>query len=99
MSNPEQDIAKYEEEIAYFYRKRGMFLGIALGCLGLGIFFAVIAIVSLIYAFVYPSAFAISAFIVLMIVRGALFNRRIRNRKLLIQQIKVSQKYNEPQQD
>lgn len=98
MPSPEQDIAKYEEEIRYFYSKRRMFLGIALGCLGLGIVLFVVGIITQVYAIVYLCALAISAFIVLMIIRGALFNRRIRNRKLLIQQIRVSQKYNSDNQ-
>jgi hypothetical protein len=86
-----QDILKLEEEIKYFYQRRKTFLGFAFLCFGLGILFFVIGVMvgvstnqGFMSIFTTLSAFGFTGFIVLLILRGSLYNRRIRNRKLLI---------------
>ena len=94
-----EDIVRYEAEIARFYKLRKMFMGIGWGCIGLGVLLFPIAVVlgvngseSGAYAMIYLISFAISGGIVCFILRGALFNRRIKTRKDLIQKAK---RYNE----
>ena len=90
-----EDIARYEAEIVRFYRLRKMFLGIGWGCIGLGVLLFPIAVVlgvngseSGAYAMTYLISFAVSGGIVCFILRGALFNRRIKTRKDLIEKAK-----------
>ena len=78
----------FEDQIDRFYRKRGLLLGLGLPCLLGGIALIIVgafaaALFSLFIFVAYIGVFAMEAGILLLILRSALFNRRIRNRKLL----------------
>lgn len=80
-----QEIEQLEQEIAAMYRKRKKFLlfGLLLIILGVGVAIP-LAFVPIEGLYIIP-ANMIAAGIVLLILRGALFNARIRNRKARIQ--------------
>ncbi len=92
--NKGRDVIKLRDEIDYFYKRRKIFLFIALGCLGLGLIFFIVGIivgsnasnVNGYSVFVYLASLFISGFVVLMILRSALYNRRIKNRKELLKE-------------
>ena len=86
-----EDIERFEQEIARFYKLRKLFLGIGWGCIGLGLLLIPAAVVIGMngseigsQAMIYLISFALAGGIICFILRGALFNRRIRTRKLLI---------------
>lgn len=93
MEYSKEDLARFQEEINHFYRLRRLFLIIALSCLGgalvigLPITIAMAANNADAAIGVYIISLFISAAIVLFIIRSALFNRRIRNRKIIISKI------------
>ena len=86
------DVQKYREEIKYFYHMRKVFLGIGWGCIGIGITLGIsLAAASkgndtLMQFAIYLASFSIVAGLVCFVLRGALYNRRIKNRKMLIRQ-------------
>lgn len=93
MRYSKEDLARFQEEINHFYRLRRLFLIIALSCLGgalvIGLPITIAMAANNVDATigVYIISLFISAAIALFIIRSALFNRRIRNRKIIISKI------------
>ena len=84
-----EELLKYQEEIKHFYKMRKLFLGIGWACIGAGLIIGIpIAIGVNMELGVYFCSFSIVAGIIFFVLRGALFNRRIKSRKLLIKQAK-----------
>ncbi|MBO4286530.1 MAG: phage holin family protein [Bacilli bacterium] len=90
-----EELQKFREDIAYYYERRKMFAGLGWASMGLGILFFVIAIVVAINgnapvasALIYFGAFGVSGAIVLWILRSALYNQRIKNRRVILEQAK-----------
>ena len=89
------DIETINNEIKHYYSKRKLFLGLAFACFGLAIVFVIIGVFSGIQAFVTLTALAFCGMIVLFVLRGALFNRRIKARKLLLKEAKMYKEFRE----
>jgi cellobiose-specific phosphotransferase system component IIC len=93
-----EDIDRLQEEIDQFYHYRHLMIGIGWACMGLTILFAILASVSgtqgeaSFLMFAWLAGFSFVAAIVLWILKSALYNQRIRNRKILIKRAKEYQK-------
>ena len=89
-----EELLKFQEEINHFYRMRKLFLGLGFAAIGTGLTLGLILAAATynrsgdVSAGSYVLALGISAGIVLFILRGALYNRRIKNRKVAIQEAK-----------
>ena len=88
-----EELQKFREDIEYYYQKRKMFAGLGWASMGIGITFLIIAIVVAINGgysgvFSYLASFSISGAVVLWILRSALYNQRIKNRRIILQQAK-----------
>ena len=82
------EIAKLEKELEYFYKKRNTLLGIGIILLILGLASMVpIIIFAVVYLSVIP-ALIITGAIVVFVLRGALYNSRIKNRKNMIRELR-----------
>lgn len=96
-----KQLLKYKEEIKHYYKMRKLFLGLGWACIGSAfVLFMPIAIYlgvnEIKYDLViYLSTFSIVAGIVLLILRGPLYNQRIKNRKLAIKEAKEEQEINQ----
>ena len=98
----EFDIQKFEQEIAKFEENRKSFLAAGLGCIGGGI--TALIVVSIMFIrqdiiymtyFIFEFVFTIFGGITFLILRSALYNNRINNRKRLIAEAKRYQEYKE----
>ena len=92
------DIKKYQEEINKFMSYRKALIWSSIGCfiagvtfIGLAIFFVIEGNFLATTICSYCTSFSFVAGIVLSILKSALFNRRIRNRAILIEQAKKQQ--------
>lgn len=99
----EADALRLEGELQYFYSKRAGLLGVGLGLIGTALFLPII-----ISFFLYVSSGMINvliiatticiplfiAGIIVLILRSALYNSRINNRRLLLRQYEYYQKTN-----
>ena len=93
-----EDIERMENELRHYYSMRKMFLGIGWGLIGLSIILFFLAVFigafiapsnqKIIYLMSYLVSFSIVGAIAIFILRGALYNRRIKNRRELIKQAK-----------
>ena len=101
MSNyTREELQKFREEIDYYYRKRKLFLGLGWAAIGVGLLFFIIGIVVISGGgdsspFTFIIALSITAGLVLFVLRGALFNRRIKTRKLILKQAKEEHAINQ----
>lgn len=90
----QEELLKYQEEINHFYRLRKLFLGLGFAAIGTGIVIGIPLAVAIsnnggnMYIASYFISLSIVAGIILFILRGALFNRRIKNRKIIIAEAK-----------
>ena len=103
----EFDIRKFEQEIAKFEENRKSFLAAGLGCIGGGI--TALIVVSIMFIrqdIIYMTYFIFELLVTLfvftifggitfLILRSALYNNRINNRKRLIAEAKRYQEYKE----
>ena len=89
----EEDVVRLQEEIKHFYNLRHLFIGIGWSCIVTAFFF-IPGFVSEQYARICGFFFAtlFIAGIVFFILKSAMFNRRIRNRKILIRNATEYQK-------
>ena len=81
------DVEQLKEEIAHFYKLRKLFLGLGWGAIVLGIlsiFLIYTQDLVLMYTVAVFSPISICGGIIILILRGPLFNRRIRNRRNLV---------------
>ena len=90
-------ILAYNDQIDRFYGRRGLLLGFGLPCLLIGIALVpfgilVTLIFSLLIVIAYCGFFLIQAGIIMLILRSALFNGRIKNRKRLIEKLEARRK-------
>ena len=98
----ETDVMRLKDELAYLYGKRRVFLGIGLGLLFTSIlcfivmpFLAVVGIsnvIPLYIVLIILGTLMFVASIVILILRSALFNTRINNRRLLLRQYEYFKK-------
>ena len=97
-----EDIEELEEEIAEFYRYRRIFLGVGWGLIGTAFIMLIYLLMysnnfhneGTMYLLEYFAFFMIAGGIVMFILRSAMFNSRIKNRKRLIKDAKDYQKKN-----
>ena len=89
----EEDIVRFQEEIKHFYNLRHLFIGIGWSCIVIALFF-IFGFASeqygVICGFFFATLFITG--IVFFILKSAMFNRRIRNRKILIRDATEYQK-------
>ncbi len=90
-------ILVYNDQIDRFYGRRGLLLGFGLPCLLIGVAlvpFGILAtlVFSLFIVIAYSGVFLIQAGIIMLILRSALFNGRIKNRKRLIKKLEARRK-------
>ena len=88
-----EDLLKYQQEINHFKKVRKLFLILGWVLMGLGIIGIPIAVIIVAnggkpYIVSYVVATFIVAGIVLFVLRAALFNRRIGNRKNILEEAK-----------
>ncbi len=81
-----EDVEQLNEEIDHFYKMRKLLLGLGWGSIGLGfiLVFFFISSEPMMRLFGYLSPISICAGVIILILRGPLYNRRIRNRKILV---------------
>lgn len=89
----EEDVVRFQEEIKHFYNLRRLFIGIGWSCIVTAFFFTpgfaseqYIGICGFFFATLFIAG------IVFFVLKSAMFNRRIRNRKILIRDAAEYQK-------
>lgn len=93
----DEAILVYNDQIDRFYGRRGLLLGFGLPCLLIGVAlvpFGILAtlVFSLFIVIAYSGFFLTQAGIIMLILRSALFNGRIKNRKRLIEKLEARRK-------
>lgn len=89
-----EQLLQFQKEINHYYKMRKLFLGLGWMLIGLSFVLFIVAIVvgiqnpSTIYPFSYIISFMFIGAIILFILRKALFDRRIKNRKQIIKEAK-----------
>ena len=90
-----RDVERMQDEIAQFYKRRKVFMGLGWIFVAASITYFLIGIATNgdkeNVAFVAHCSSLFAAGIVMFILRSALYNKRIRNRKVLIEQAKQYQ--------
>ncbi len=93
-SYTKEQLLQFQREINQFYKMRKLFLGLGWALIGLSIILFIVAIAvgvqdqSMIMPLSYLVSLSLIGGIVLFILRKALFDRRIKNRKQIIKEAK-----------
>lgn len=95
-----EELQKFREDIDHYYQMRKMFAGLGWACMGTAIILFFVAVGlgvrGIDYSgLVYLISFLIPGAIVLWILRSALYNARINNRKRILQQEKEEHEINQ----
>lgn len=88
-----EELQQFREEIVTFKSRKKLFRGLGWACIGLSILLAIIFAVNGVESaeenpLLYFSSFLFATGILLFILKGAIYNQRIKNRRRIIQEAK-----------